>query len=1234
MRFSSHLQPSLCNLITALFLGTIPLFFPCLCSGARHKLITSTVLDNDVQDAAYIHLQAVGSNKWLVIDNDNPWMVWLTDWQPTEQEMFFVHRWGADQLQIRAPTGKWLWAEGGGNGGSVRATSEGDSVSSWETFYIEAVGDTQCRIRTADNVSYFSYPIGSDDMLRTGSITSEIFGTLLKQLPTQVFSLGHRLKEAQIAVAEGDTSRGTLFNVLRTTQRIEPVIRGVSFGGWLLLEKWISPTIFEYAEKEGPVSDQWTWFQRIERDKAKALLEYHYTHFINVEKDMKFLQDHNFTAVRVPVGYWMFATQEELDAEGAPYLAGGTEHLDALFRAADQSNIDVLLCLHGAPGSQNGLQVATWSHDAPGSQSAAQVATWSHGSPDSQGAAQVATWSHGSPGSEGAAQESGHATNAVNWTTDANMDATVDYIERMTRRFAGQEHLLGVGLLNEPDGNMSLATLRTFYSRAYERVMEVDSSLLVWMSDSWRAGALAGSASGVRHGKEASVQGLMRHRIVVAGEWALALHTSTWDGVDDATKKRMQTEYATAQMGAFEKGGGWFFWTYKIPEWSAVEAVELGMLTGHSDPCPECEKASWQCYWRYPGYIDHWESDAGLLRLRASGKWSKCLDAVDGGSQAGARVHLWDCVMFSPSQQWTYHPSSGYIRLTEHPQQCLDARVRPPDEAAATGQAYTVALMDCDLRAPSQHWTLSHSTGQLQVLGSSAVPWCLQGAEGWEGNGAAVQMAPCDDAAPEQAWDHSGAVHMIRQPGAAADGAGALCLDNEDGRLSAKNRIHVWDCLEESDSQRWLFHLGTGEIKLSTSSMKCISTEESSLGRASAPAAASEAAALGTSAGGLHLGDCSQDGTVPLTQQWEYSQELQQLRLAAAPPGTGCVVLQQEARAVHLGPCEPEAPTQHWQLQGWDLSADQLAVAESFEREWWQEPAMQEGSQSAALPDRAVPLGTSPPAPMNTAASASSARGGVSESVGSDGDPYSSSVKPHVAVRPAESVPLEHRLHRSSRRSRPPLPGAHHNTTAAVATRAANISKTVPINTTSAKKRGQPVQSSGMPLEQPKAELPAAMDVLSKAGGASARGSTTSSGGSASAPRLRGASIRGAPSTPASAPAPPMTTPSKRLGPSNGGHSKGFWWEAKSRASSATEAVATPESADKHHEEAANIYQYMLGAGRLGPTTVISALLPPAVLICAAYHWCHPPPIPAVHCSIFTPTMLPHLAPLRMAYAL
>ena len=53
--------------------------------------------------------------------------------------------------------------------------------------------------------------------------------------------------------------------------------------------------------------------------------------------------------VRIPVGYWM------LDVEGTePYIQGSEEFLDRAIGWAQENGIQVLIDLHGAPGSQNG----------------------------------------------------------------------------------------------------------------------------------------------------------------------------------------------------------------------------------------------------------------------------------------------------------------------------------------------------------------------------------------------------------------------------------------------------------------------------------------------------------------------------------------------------------------------------------------------------------------------------------------------------------------------------------------------------------------------------------------------------------------------------------------------------------------------------------------------------------------------------------------------------------------
>jgi glucan 1,3-beta-glucosidase len=53
--------------------------------------------------------------------------------------------------------------------------------------------------------------------------------------------------------------------------------------------------------------------------------------------------------VRIPIGYWAF------NNTGSPYISGADAYLEQALGWARQYNIQVLICMHGLPGSQNGF---------------------------------------------------------------------------------------------------------------------------------------------------------------------------------------------------------------------------------------------------------------------------------------------------------------------------------------------------------------------------------------------------------------------------------------------------------------------------------------------------------------------------------------------------------------------------------------------------------------------------------------------------------------------------------------------------------------------------------------------------------------------------------------------------------------------------------------------------------------------------------------------------------------
>lgn len=173
----------------------------------------------------------------------------------------------------------------------------------------------------------------------------------------------------------------------------KPWIRGVNIGGWLLMERFITPYLFaitschvkgdfcwypgqlsapplgkgdhEYCDlysckphliesakglKEFPV-DEWTLASSFESKAiAKQYFEYHWDNFVSFE-DLKELQLAGVTHVRVPISHWIFGDIKEDE----PWIDGGWLYFIRLVNWCRTLDIQVWVDIHTAPGSQNGF---------------------------------------------------------------------------------------------------------------------------------------------------------------------------------------------------------------------------------------------------------------------------------------------------------------------------------------------------------------------------------------------------------------------------------------------------------------------------------------------------------------------------------------------------------------------------------------------------------------------------------------------------------------------------------------------------------------------------------------------------------------------------------------------------------------------------------------------------------------------------------------------------------------
>ena len=129
-------------------------------------------------------------------------------------------------------------------------------------------------------------------------------------------------------------------------------IRGVNLGGWLSLEPFITPSLFNsYASNLGIV-DEYTLSQHLGPSAAAQTIEKHYSTFVN-RQTFQDIQAAGFDHVRIPYSYWAVTTYE-----GDPYVPKiAWRYLLRGIEYARECGLRVNLDLHAVPGSQNG-----WNH--------------------------------------------------------------------------------------------------------------------------------------------------------------------------------------------------------------------------------------------------------------------------------------------------------------------------------------------------------------------------------------------------------------------------------------------------------------------------------------------------------------------------------------------------------------------------------------------------------------------------------------------------------------------------------------------------------------------------------------------------------------------------------------------------------------------------------------------------------------------------------------------------------
>jgi glucan 1,3-beta-glucosidase len=359
------------------------------------------------------------------------------------------------------------------------------------------------------------------------------------------------------------------------------MLNGVNLGNWLVLEKWMSPALFDGTSAE----DEVHLWRELSETASRERFKVHRDSWVT-DRDFVYLAANSIELVRIPIPFFIFG-------DYAPYI-GCIDYLDRAFEWAQRRGLKVLIDLHTVPGGQNGF--------------------------DNSGICGVCTF-HKKPES---------------------VEFALSVLERLARRYRDHPSLWGIEVLNEPisqevwdlvdipkrypavdpgeaAGSEPVPTgfLKRFYRDAYERIRAEAPEVTVVFHDGFRIEEWNGyftapdfknvvldthlylmmltMSVGDRELDDylafiadqfaGTVREAARNVPVMIGEWCLDTASKQSVELIDDERRSYFRRIANAQLRAWEPAAAWTYWSYKLhtndPQhdpWDMSRAIELGWL--------------------------------------------------------------------------------------------------------------------------------------------------------------------------------------------------------------------------------------------------------------------------------------------------------------------------------------------------------------------------------------------------------------------------------------------------------------------------------------------------------------------------------------------------------------------------------------------------------------------------------------------------------------------------------
>ncbi len=324
-------------------------------------------------------------------------------------------------------------------------------------------------------------------------------------------------------------------------------VRGVNLGGWLLLEKWIAPGVFDGIQSPDELRFSLD-------DGGAARLREHRESFIT-ESDFRWIAERGLDAIRLPVGYWIL--------EGDQSYVAAPDILDRAFVWAQKYGLGVLLDLHGAPGSQNG-------RDHSGR----------NGPLEWTSAANIARTIEVL---DAFARRYGRHPSLIGLglLNEPSVHLPLDVITEFSTRASAQirPHLAPDVAIVMHDAFRPLEW-RAFAETAPANTL-LDAHLYQCYSDADKKRDFNQHVARAAIDRAQLLEEMQKQLPAIVGEWSLCLRGSGVDENGAFARELGYRAYAAAQLLSYERSRGWFFWTYKTesrPEWSLRDCVERGWM--------------------------------------------------------------------------------------------------------------------------------------------------------------------------------------------------------------------------------------------------------------------------------------------------------------------------------------------------------------------------------------------------------------------------------------------------------------------------------------------------------------------------------------------------------------------------------------------------------------------------------------------------------------------------------